>query len=78
MVEQAPTHTGAREVGNHEGREADVVVRELARDGAGELQLVGFEGEDAGLLGRLRGVFGVYDFADQGGVVLGPAVCGDV
>lgn len=78
MVEQAPTHAGARKVGNHERREADVVVREFARNGARELQLVGFEGEDASFLGRLRGVLGMYDFADQGGVVLGPAVCGDV
>lgn len=75
VVEQAPAHAGACEVGRHERGETDVVVGELVRDGAGKLQLVGFEREDAGFLGRLWGVFGVDDLADQGGVVFGPPVC---
>lgn len=78
VVEQAPAHTGACEVSRYKRGEADVVVGEIARGGAGKLQLVGFEREDAGFLGRLRGVFGVDDLADQGGVVLGPPVCGGI
>lgn len=63
-MKQAPAYARTHEVSRHERGEADVVVGELARGGAGELQLVGFEREDAGFLGRLRGVFGVDYLAD--------------
>lgn len=73
-VQEAPAEAGAREVGGDERGETDVAVGEVWRGWAGELEFVGFEGEDGGFLGGGGGVFGVDDFADEGRVVFRPAI----
>lgn len=74
LVEDTAFEAFARKIGRDEGGKVYVSVVELWWDWAGELELVGFEGEVCGFVFPLRGVFCADYFADEGREVFGPVI----